>query len=83
VPLYEFHCAKCHCDSELLVRVSTLTRIKCPHCHSTRVTKKFSLFASHIANPYSEPSSVKMPRKAAKSKRPPTDTGHRAGFYQM
>ena len=46
MPIYEFHCAKCEKDSELLVRSSNWEGTKCPHCGSTKLSKKFSVFAS-------------------------------------
>jgi putative FmdB family regulatory protein len=49
MPIYEFHCAKCEHDSEILVRSSDWTGTKCPHCGSTKLSKKFSTFASAMA----------------------------------
>jgi putative FmdB family regulatory protein len=49
MPLYEFHCEKCGKDSEILVRSSNWDSTPCPHCDSTRLTKKFSTFASSLA----------------------------------
>ena len=46
MPIYEFHCAKCEKDSEVLVRSSNWEGTKCPHCGSTKLAKKFSVFAS-------------------------------------
>src|SRR5438105_4460327 len=46
MPIYEFHCEKCERDSEILVRSRDWTGTKCPHCGSTKVSKKFSVFAS-------------------------------------
>ena len=46
MPIYEFHCGKCNKDSEILVRSSHWEGTPCPHCGSTRLTKKFSTFAS-------------------------------------
>jgi len=46
MPIYEFHCAKCEKDSELLVRSSNWEGTKCPHCGSAKLAKKFSVFAS-------------------------------------
>ena len=50
MPIYEFHCEKCERDSELLVRSSQWEGTQCPHCGSTRLTKKLSVFASTTAN---------------------------------
>jgi putative FmdB family regulatory protein len=46
MPIYEFHCEKCEQDSEVLVRSSNWKGAKCPHCGSTRLAKKLSVFAS-------------------------------------
>jgi putative FmdB family regulatory protein len=46
MPIYEFHCGKCERDSEILVRSTDWRGVKCPHCGSTRLDKKFSTFAS-------------------------------------
>lgn len=47
MPIYEFHCAKCEKDSEILVRSSDWQGTKCPHCGSSKLEKKFSTFASN------------------------------------
>jgi putative FmdB family regulatory protein len=49
MPIYEFHCAKCEQDSEILVRSSHWQGTKCPHCGSPKLAKKFSVFASATA----------------------------------
>jgi putative FmdB family regulatory protein len=46
MPIYEFHCEKCGKDSEILVRASDWKGAKCPQCGSTKLEKKFSVFAS-------------------------------------
>ncbi len=46
MPIYEFHCEKCKKDSEILVRSKQSEGVACPHCGSTRLAKKFSVFAS-------------------------------------
>jgi putative FmdB family regulatory protein len=46
MPIYEFHCDKCEQDSEILVRSSRWQGSKCPHCGSTKLSKKLSVFAS-------------------------------------
>ncbi|MGA1235966.1 MAG: FmdB family zinc ribbon protein [Limisphaerales bacterium] len=46
MPIYEFACDKCGRDSEILVRSSEWKGTKCPHCGSTRLEKKLSVFAS-------------------------------------
>jgi putative FmdB family regulatory protein len=49
MPIYEFHCDKCDKDSEVLVRSSKWQGAKCPHCGSTRLSKKLSVFASSVS----------------------------------
>jgi putative FmdB family regulatory protein len=49
MPIYEFHCEKCGKDSEILVRSSQWQGTLCPHCGSTRLNKKLSVFASTAA----------------------------------
>ena len=46
MPIYEFHCAKCGEDSEVLVRSTDWEGTPCPHCGSKKLSKKFSVFAS-------------------------------------
>jgi putative FmdB family regulatory protein len=46
MPIYEFHCEQCAKDSEILVRSSNWQGAKCPHCGSTKLAKKLSVFAS-------------------------------------
>ena len=46
MPIYEFHCDKCEKDSEILVRSSKWQGTKCPHCGSTKLSKRLSVFAS-------------------------------------
>jgi putative FmdB family regulatory protein len=46
MPIYEFHCEKCGRDSEIIVRSSDWKGTKCPQCGSTKLEKKFSVFAS-------------------------------------
>jgi len=46
MPIYEFHCEKCERNSEVLVRSTDWTGTRCPHCNSTKLTKKLSMFAS-------------------------------------
>jgi len=56
MPIYEFHCEKCERDSEILVRSSDWKGTKCPHCGSTKISKKFSVFASANAGGSGAPS---------------------------
>jgi putative FmdB family regulatory protein len=46
MPIYEFHCAECERDSEILLRSSDWTGTQCPHCGSAKLGKKFSTFAA-------------------------------------
>jgi putative FmdB family regulatory protein len=55
MPIYEFHCAKCERDSEVLVRSSDWQGTKCPHCGSEKLSKKFSTFAAAAAGGAGEP----------------------------
>jgi len=48
MPIYEFHCAKCGEDSEVLVRSSNWEGTPCPHCGSKKLSKKLSVFASSV-----------------------------------
>lgn len=62
MPIYEFHCEKCQKDSEVLVRSSEWEGTKCPHCGSSKLSKKFSVFASSTAGAgASEPSCTGTP----------------------
>jgi putative FmdB family regulatory protein len=54
MPIYEFHCAGCGRDSEILVRSSQWKGTRCPHCGSARIEKKLSVFASNAGG--AEPS---------------------------
>jgi putative FmdB family regulatory protein len=49
MPIYEFHCEQCERDSEILVRSTDWKNAKCPHCGSSKLSKKFSTFASASA----------------------------------
>ncbi len=62
MPIYEFHCAKCEKDSEVLVRSSDWTGTKCPHCGSEKLTKKLSVFASATTDGGADPSCSGNPR---------------------
>ena len=46
MPIYEFHCDKCGCGSEILVRSADWSGTKCPHCGSAKISKQFSTFAA-------------------------------------
>src|SRR5581483_7833243 len=61
MPIYEFHCGKCEKDSEILVRSSDWKGTPCPHCGSTKLTKKFSTFASSTGGGGEAPSCTGTP----------------------
>jgi putative FmdB family regulatory protein len=61
MPIYEFHCGKCDRDSEVLVRSTHWEGTACPHCGSTRLSKKLSVFASSVAGEASEPACTGQP----------------------
>lgn len=46
MPIYEFTCQKCKKDSEVLVRSSDWSGTPCPHCGSTKLSKKLSVFSA-------------------------------------
>ena len=46
MPIYEFHCADCDRDSEVLVRSSDWEGTPCPHCGSKKLSKQLSVFAA-------------------------------------
>ncbi len=46
MPIYEFHCKSCEKDSELLVRSTDWKGTRCPHCKSSKLEKKLSVFAA-------------------------------------
>jgi putative FmdB family regulatory protein len=50
MPLYEFHCAGCDRDFELLVRSSDWKGTPCPHCGSKKLSKQLSTFATAVAS---------------------------------
>jgi putative FmdB family regulatory protein len=45
MPIFEYKCSACGGDFELLVRADTA--VTCPECGSSRIDKKFSVFASY------------------------------------
>ncbi len=44
MPIFEYHCPKCDEDFEKLV-FNDRTKIQCPKCSHTKVTKKMSAFS--------------------------------------
>ncbi len=62
MPIYEFHCGKCDRDSEILVRTTDWQGTECPHCGSTKLQKKLSVFASSVAGNAAETACTGQPR---------------------
>jgi len=62
MPIYEFHCDKCDRDSEILVRTTDWQGTECPHCGSTKLQKKLSVFASSVAGAPADPVCTGQPR---------------------
>lgn len=47
MPIYEYVCSDCGHEFELFVRsASAIADSTCPQCHSQRIDKRFSTFAS-------------------------------------
>jgi len=47
MPLYEYQCRSCGKTFEMLRRMKDVDRdLECPHCHSAKVERQFSTFAS-------------------------------------
>lgn len=44
MPIYEYACSRCGHEFETLVRRDAVP--DCPHCHSTDLAKKLSVFAT-------------------------------------
>jgi putative FmdB family regulatory protein len=53
MPIYEYACAKCGHQFEMLVRSGTVPG--CPSCRSTEVEKKLSVFATAGSSEDAEP----------------------------
>lgn len=49
MPIYEYGCEDCGREFEALVRSDTVP--ECPACHSTKLAKKLSVFATAAAGP--------------------------------
>ena len=62
MPIYEFHCGSCDTDSEILVSSTNWKGAKCPHCNSTKLEKKLSVFASACAGGNASAASTKPVR---------------------
>jgi putative FmdB family regulatory protein len=61
MPIYEFHCAKCGQDSEVLVRSTQWEGTPCPRCGSKKLSKKLSVFAPALGSPEPAPSCTGNP----------------------
>lgn len=66
MPIYEFHCDDCACDSEVLVRSTDWKGTKCPRCGSAKLEKKLSVFASSASGEASGPSCSGQPTSCGK-----------------
>ena len=62
MPIYEFHCSDCERDSEVLVRSTEWKGTPCPHCGSTKLEKKLSVFASSGGEAAEAPSCSGVPK---------------------
>jgi putative FmdB family regulatory protein len=43
MPIYEYHCGKCHHRFEALVKNSK-AKVSCAKCHSKKTTRKYAVF---------------------------------------
>ncbi|MGA0436865.1 MAG: FmdB family zinc ribbon protein [Limisphaerales bacterium] len=46
MPLYEFVCAMCQKEHELLLKNHDCSNVACPSCGSSELVKKWSVFAA-------------------------------------
>ncbi len=60
MPIYEYVCPSCGNEFEALVRSGTTP--ECPGCHSTKLEKKLSVFATAAAD---KPQPAAMPAACA------------------
>ena len=56
MPIYEYACQECHTQFETLVRSGTVP--ECPQCHSTRLEKQLSVFATAASTSTAVPASA-------------------------
>jgi putative FmdB family regulatory protein len=56
MPIYEYACRDCGREFEMLVRSSTVP--ECPHCHSSKLEKQMSVFATAAAGHETAPVSA-------------------------
>ena len=66
MPIYEFHCEECGCDSEVLARSVKWEGTECPRCGSTRLTKNISVFASSTTGAGTPPECSGQPRSCGR-----------------
>lgn len=59
MPIFEYHCLVCNREFETLVRTST-PAVKCSHCGSELLEKKFSLFGAKVGQSVDAPSAGSM-----------------------
>ena len=57
MPLFEYDCASCNRQTEILERNRTDRLSSCPHCGSKKIARKFSAFRTSTAHPASPTSS--------------------------
>lgn len=48
MPLYEYHCAKCDANIELLIR-NAEEKPECPTCGGTKLERLLSVASGHVA----------------------------------
>lgn len=48
MPIYEYHCANCNQDLELIRKVSEVGDRTCPQCNSPSLVKQTSMTAFHL-----------------------------------
>jgi putative FmdB family regulatory protein len=59
MPIYEYACQDCGREFETLVRASTVPQ--CPHCASTHLDKKLSVFATSASGAEAAPMAAAGP----------------------
>ncbi|MDQ2714843.1 MAG: zinc ribbon domain-containing protein [Chloroflexota bacterium] len=50
MPLYEYHCSNCKSKFELLVSHEHADDVVCTKCHSQKVRRLLSVFATHFGD---------------------------------
>lgn len=79
MPIYEFHCNSCHKDSEILVRSIQWKGTPCPHCGSTQMAKKLSVFAATTSSSGDAGGECAYPGACSLSDSPRRSRGHGGG----